>query len=92
LLRADTSLPTDLLQHRDLFHKYGGFKYFDNNTLLHIAHFMSLSPVTGLNILNNLLRIFKIKIPIDAPVIRHITKLILTRELNLYFNKIRRED
>lgn len=53
---------------------------------------MSLDPVTGLNTLNNILRMFKVKIPIDAPVIKYFTKMILKRELNLYFNRLRKED
>ena len=53
---------------------------------------MSLNPVTGLNTLNNLIRVFKKSIPLDAKVIRFFTKRILTRELNLYFSKIRNED
>ena len=53
---------------------------------------MSLSPVTGLNTLNNILRLFKVKIPIDAPIIKYFTRMILTRELNLYFSRLRRED
>lgn len=57
--------------------------------LLHIAHFMSLNPVTGLNTINNLLKPLKIKIPIDAPVIKYLTRMIITRELNLYFNRLR---
>jgi hypothetical protein len=64
----------------------------DVNTLMHIAHFMGLNPVTGLNIINNFLRIFKQKIPIDAPVIKFLTQKILTRSLNLYFNKLRKQD
>jgi|LauGreDrversion4_2_1035121.scaffolds.fasta_scaffold164112_1 hypothetical protein len=57
-----------------------------------MAHFMSLNPVTGLNTINNILRVAKVKIPIDAPVVKYLTRLILTRELNLYFNKLRKED
>jgi hypothetical protein len=53
---------------------------------------MSLNPVTGLNTINNILRAAKLKIPIDAPVIRYFTRMILTRELNLYFGRLRRED
>lgn len=53
---------------------------------------MSMTPVTGLNTINNLLRILKVKIPIDAPIIRKFTKMILTRSLNLYFDKLRKED
>jgi hypothetical protein len=53
---------------------------------------MSLNPITGINTLNNILRMFKVKIPIDAPGVKYLTKLILTRELNLYFRRLRRED
>jgi len=53
---------------------------------------MSLNPVTGLNTINNILKNFKVKIPIDAPVVKYLTKLIITRELNLYFRRLRDED
>ena len=53
---------------------------------------MSLEPVTGLNTINNLLRAVKRKIPLDAPGVKYLTKMIMTRELNLYFNKLRKED
>lgn len=53
---------------------------------------MTINPVTGLNIINNFLRLAKVKIPIDAKGIKYVTKMILTRELNLYFSKLRKED
>lgn len=53
---------------------------------------MSLNPVTGLNTLNNLLKPIKVKIPIDAPIVKYLTKMIITRELNLYFKRLREED
>lgn len=53
---------------------------------------MSLNPVTGLNTFNNLLRPLKVKIPIDSPYVKFFTKMIITRELNLYFNNLRNED
>ena len=53
---------------------------------------MSLNPVTGLNTINNILKNFKVKVPIDAPVVKYLTKLIITRELNLYFRRLRDED
>jgi hypothetical protein len=53
---------------------------------------MSLNPVTGINTINNLLKPFKVKIPIDAPVVKYLTKMVITRELNLYFKKLRDED
>lgn len=51
-----------------------------------------MTPVTGLSVINNMLRLFRVKIPVDAPIIRIFTKMILTRSLNLYFDKIRKED
>ena len=53
---------------------------------------MSLNPITGINTINNLLRVLKVKIPIDAPIIKYLTRIILTRELDLYFNRLRKED
>jgi len=53
---------------------------------------MSLNPVTGINTLNNLLKPLKVKIPIDAPIVKYLTKMVITRELNLYFKKLRDED
>ena len=92
VLRSENTLPTDLLQFRALFTKYAQFKYFQPQNLLRIANFMGLNPVTGLNTLNNILRVFKVKIPLDAPVIKYLTQMIMTRELNLYFNRLRKED
>jgi hypothetical protein len=57
-----------------------------------MAYFMSLEPITGLNTINNILKIFKVKIPIDAPFVRVMTKAILVRELNMYFARIRKAD
>ena len=57
-----------------------------------MAHFMSVKPVTGLNTINNLLRLFKKEIPVDAPVIKHFTKFLVARELKLLFSRMRKED
>jgi len=57
-----------------------------------IAHFMSLEPLTGFGIINNLLGILRLNIPLHLPVVRHIAKQILLRELNMYFARIRKED
>jgi len=57
-----------------------------------MANFMSLNPVTGLNIINNVLRLFKLEIPVNAPVIKVMTKTLLVRELKMYFARIRKED
>ena len=85
-------MPTDFLEYRNLFRKYGKFRMFKTKTLIHMAHFMSISPVTGLNTLNNILKIFKLKIPVDAPVIHLMTQMLVARELNMYFRRIRQED
>lgn len=57
-----------------------------------MANFMSLNPVTGLNIINNVLRIVKLEIPVNTPIINVFTKTILVRELKMYFSRIRKED
>jgi len=53
---------------------------------------MSLEPVTGVNIINNVLRLFKLEISPDAPGINVLSKMFVTRELNMYFNRIRKLD
>lgn len=40
---------------------------------MHMAHFMSIEPVTGLNTINNILRLVKYQIPVDAPIIKYMT-------------------
>jgi hypothetical protein len=35
---------------------------------------MSLEPVTGFNIINNILKLFRVQIPINAPIIGIISK------------------
>jgi hypothetical protein len=85
-------LPTDLLQYKDIFRSYADFQYFTVDGLMRMANFMSLNPVTGFNIINNVLRIFKLEIPINAPGVRIITKTLLVRELKMYFARIRQED
>lgn len=62
---------------------------FRTKTLMHMANFMSISPVTGLNTINNILRLFKTSIPVDAPFIHVMTKMLVARELNMYFRKLR---
>jgi len=60
--------------------------------LLKVAHFLGIEPVTGVNIINNILKIVKLGIPVDSPVIRDIAKLLVVRELNMYFSRIRKFD
>ena len=57
LLKEKKALPTDLLQYKDIFRKYSNFSNYETKTLMHIAHFMSINPVTGLNTFNNILKI-----------------------------------
>lgn len=75
-----------------IFKKYADFKFFSVEGLKKISNFMGLQPVTGFNIINNVLAIVRLKIPIDAPGIRLISHTILVRELNMYFARIRKED
>jgi len=97
VLKNKWTLPTDLLQYKFMFARYANFKYLSVDSLKRISHFMSLEPVTGFNIMNNVLGIFskigiKIQIPIDAPGLNVISRLMIARELNLYFCNIRKED
>jgi hypothetical protein len=34
----------------------------------------------------------KVKIPVDAPVIHYIAKILVARELNMYFRQLRKND
>jgi len=53
---------------------------------------MGVEPITGVNIINNILNIFKLKIPVDSFIVRDIAKQLVVRELNMYFRKIRKSD
>ena len=53
---------------------YAEFKHFPVDGLMNISHFMGITPVTGVNILNNILKITGFQIPVNAPVIRVIAK------------------
>jgi hypothetical protein len=65
----------------------------DIRSLLKISHFLGIQPVTGVNILNNILKIFRLNIPVETtPIIRDIAKLLVVRELNMYFSRIRSFD
>ena len=58
-LKEENFKPIDLLEYRSLFTRYGKFRMFRTKTLMHMAHYMGISPVTGLNTINNILRLFK---------------------------------
>ena len=52
-----------------------------------MANFMSVRPVTGLNTLNNILRLVRLPaVPVDAPVLRLIAKMLVVREMNMLFS------
>lgn len=83
---------TNLLQYKHLFKKYADFRHFKVSTLQQMGYFMGLDPVTGVNTINNLLSFFGLKIDISSPYVKWFTKMIMIRELRLFFRKIRRED
>ena len=92
LIRSEEILPTDLLNYRIIFKKYGDFNYSDTHTLQHISHFLGLTPVTGLNTINNILSMVRLNIPVHSRVVSWMTRRMMLRSLNLYFRKLRRDD
>jgi len=91
-LKDPNILTTDLLEYRLLFDKYLNFNYAPPKMLMTVCNIMSLQPVTGLNTLNNFLKIFKIKIEINNPYVAWLTRRILLREFKLYMRKLRKDD
>jgi hypothetical protein len=86
-------LPTNLLNSRFIFKKYGSFRQFNPNVLITVSNFMGKEPVTGLNTLNGLLRMLRIgQIDPCHKFVKHYSRLFLIRELNLLFNRLRQED
>lgn len=59
LIKQEDFNPEHLLGYRRVFTRYGKFRLFRTKTLMHMASFMSISPVTGLNTINNILRLFR---------------------------------
>ena len=60
---------------------------------MQMANFMSIRPVTGLNTVNNILRLVRLPaIPVDAPIISLIAKMLVVREMNMLFRQLRSED
>jgi hypothetical protein len=80
MIRSKSALPTDLLQYRFLFKKYGSFRRFETRYLYHISHFMSHEPITGLKTINNI-----IKLPFN--LIYKLTKYRIKFELKHDSNK-----
>lgn len=91
-LKKPYLLPTDLLIYKQIFKRYAQFQHFPIQKLVKIAQFLGIEPVTGFNTINNILGIFRLKVPITAPGIEFIARTILARELNMYINRLRQED
>ena len=92
-LSGEESLPTNLLEFRFIFRKYGNFRNFKNPALLNIAKFMGQEPITGLNFLNSLLKMVRLR-TLDpcGEWLQHYSRLFLLRQINLIFNRLRVED
>lgn len=58
---------------------YLGFKHWETKSLLNFSEFLGLTPVTGLNTINNLLGKLRLKIRIDNILVRWFTKPLITR-------------
>ncbi len=105
-LKSKKILPTDLLQYRFIFQKYGSFHQFNADYLVKLSHFMSHEPVTGLTILNRVVKlpgnlIYKLtKKRVPIPELKYDTnkwlamysKYFIIRDLNLLFSRLRNED
>ena len=92
LIKSEHYLPTDLIDYRHLFTKFAQFSAFKTRPLIHMANFMTVKPVTGLNTINNILGIFKQHIPVDHPIVAPLTRILVARELNMLFNRLRKDD
>jgi len=57
-LKGEKALPTNLLNSRFIFKKYGSFRQFNSSVLITISNFMGKEPVTGLNSINGFLKMF----------------------------------
>ena len=68
-----------------MFKKYANFNNFDTKNLIHMANFMSISPVTGFNTINNISKWGGKQIQVDGPIAGHLAKRIVARELNMLF-------
>lgn len=92
IFKENDCLTTDLLAYRKIFQVYINFRYAPTKVLMTICNMMSLQPITGLNTINNLLKFFKLEIPIDHPSVEWMTRRFLFREYSLYMKKLRRDD
>ena len=71
---------------------YLDFKYHDVNELKSMARFFGMTPMTGLNTFNNLIKRTNRKVSADHWSIHWITQRIALRQMNVHFRRIRRED
>ena len=53
---------------------------------------MGVVPSTGLNTINNILKLAKVQIPVDGPIVSYMTSFLVAREMNMLFRQLRRED
>lgn len=105
MIRSKSALPTDLLQYRFLFKKYGSFRRFETKHLVLMSHFMSHEPITGLKTLNNIVTMpfnliykltkYRIKFELKHDsnrVLSTYAKYFIVRDLQLFFSRLRNED
>jgi hypothetical protein len=85
-------MTTELLEYRELFNKYLDFSHAPPKIIMLACNIMSLQPITGLNTINNLIKLFKIQIPVDNKYVEWLTRRILFREFKLYMKKLRKDD
>lgn len=92
-MKCETALPTNLLNSRFIFKKYGSFRQFEPKALITVSNFMGKEPVTGFNTLNGLLKMLRIpQIDPCNHYLKYYSKMFLVRELNILFNRLRVED
>ena len=89
-LQSNQLLPTHLLKHKETFSRYLRSNYYDVNMLKNIAMFYGLTPMTGVNTINNLLS--KIRIPKQIPTDTQVSRWILMRQCKTHYRRVRRED
>ena len=57
---CESQLPTNLLESRLIFKKYGSFRQLEPQALIIVSNFMGKEPVTGLNTINGLFRMLRL--------------------------------
>ena len=59
---------------------------------MNIFSFMMQKPVTGFNTINQILKPFKLQVPLDADILRPYLTIILGRQLNMTFRSLRKAE